>query len=58
VLLGGLALYTVASVFGAAAPSIEALVVWRRCKAPRWPRPSPAADRSCAISTSPAKARA
>ena len=29
VLLGGLALYTIASVFGAAAPSIEALVVWR-----------------------------
>ena len=29
VLLSGLALYTVASVFGAAAPSIEALIVWR-----------------------------
>ena len=28
-LLGGLALYSVASVFGAAAPSIEALIGWR-----------------------------
>ena len=29
VLLGGLVLYCVASVFGAAAPSIEALIAWR-----------------------------